>query len=132
LEIILIIIGESSVEITVEKIAMIRENQNPKNTNLNLDIDWFVEYTNTDQDKINFNIVLKSSGNFNLNFKVEGIIILDLFEEFVQEDVSQIIFHHACNVLMDMISITRDSVHILSKKEYSSLGGENTPNTLYN
>ncbi|WP_406533006.1 pilus assembly protein [Methanobrevibacter sp.] len=120
------------MEIYMQKIGLIRDDANPKNSNLNLDIDWFVEYTNTDQDKINFNIVLKSSGNFNLNFKVEGIIILDLFEEFVQEDVSQIIFHHACNVLMDMISITRDSVHILSKKEYSSLGGENTPNTLYN
>ena len=121
-----------SPTIYMQKIGLIRDDANPKNSNLNLDIDWFVEYTNTDQDKINFNIVLKSSGNFNLNFKVEGIIILDLFEEFVQEDVSQIIFHHACNVLMDMISITRDSVHILSKKEYSSLGGENTPNTLYN
>ena len=34
------------MEITVEKIAMIREDFNPKNTNLNLDIDWSVEYMN--------------------------------------------------------------------------------------
>ena len=116
---------ESIMEIYMQKIGLIRDDINPKNSNLNLDIDWSVEYTNTDQDEINFNIVLKSCGNFNLNFKVEGILKLDLFEEFIQDDVSQVIFYHACNVLMDMISITRESIHILSKKEYSNLGSEN-------
>ncbi len=116
----------------MQKIGLIREDTNPKNTNLDLDIDWSVEYTNTDQKMINFNIILKSCGNFNLNFKVEGIVKLDLFEEFNQEELSQVIFYHAFNVLMDMISITRESVHIISKKEYSNLGSENTSNTLYN
>ena len=115
----------------MQKIGLIRDDTNPKNTNLNLDIDWFVEYTNTDQDAINFSIVLKTCENFNLSFKVEGIVILDLFEDFIQEDVSQIIFYHACNVLMDMISITRESVHVLPEKEYSSLGSEHIPNAPY-
>ena len=43
------------MEIYMQKIGLIRDDANPKNSNLNLDIDWFVEYTNTDQDKINFN-----------------------------------------------------------------------------
>ena len=118
------------MEIYMQKIGLIRDDTNPRNTNLNLDIDWFVEYTNTDQDEINFAAVLKSSENFNLNFKVEGILKLDLFEEFNQEDVSQIIFCQACNVLMDMISITRESVHILSKNEYSDLNSEHVPDAL--
>ncbi len=117
------------MEITVEKMAMIRENYNPKNTNLNLDIDWFVEYTNTDQDEINFTIVLRTCENFNLNFKVEGIAKLYLLEEFIQEDVSQAIFCRACDVLMNMISLTRDSSHSLFEKEYSNLGSGHFPNT---
>ena len=117
MEIILIIIGESSVEITVEKIAMIRENQNPKNMNLNLDIDWSVEYTNTDQRDINYNIVLRSAEYLNLNFKVEGLIRLDIFEEFLQRECSQIVFHHACTMLMDMISLTRQSDYELLKDD---------------
>ncbi len=120
------------MEIYMQKIGLIRDDTNPKNTNLNFDVDWFVEYTNTDQNEINFNIVLKSCQNFSLNFKVEGIVKLDIFEEFIQEEVSQIVFYHACNVLMDMISITRESVHILSENEYSKLGSEHIPNTLYN
>ena len=120
------------MEIYMQKIGLIRDDINPKNSNLNLDIDWFVEYTNTDQDEINFTVVLKSWENFNLNFKVEGILKLDLFEEFNQEDVSQIIFYQACNVLMDMISITHESVHILSKNKHSNICSEHAPNTLYN
>ena len=58
--------------------------------------------------------------------------LIGLFEEFNKEYLSQIIFYHACNVLMDMISITRESVHILSKREYSNSGSENTHNALYN
>ena len=108
------------MEITVERMAMIREDYNPKNTNLNLDVDWSVEYTNTDQRDINYNIVLKSSSILNLNFKVEGLIRLDIFEEFIQQECSQIVFHHACTMLMNMISLTRQSSYELFKEDISS------------
>jgi hypothetical protein len=113
-------IGESSVEITVEKIAMIRENYNPKNANLNLDIDWSVEYTNTDQRDVSYNIVLRSSEYLNLNFKVEGLIRLEIFEEFLQKECSQIVFHHACTMLMNMITLTRQSNYELLKSDVNS------------
>ncbi len=113
-------IGESSVEITVEKMAMIRENYNPKNANLNLDIDWSVEYTNTDQRDVSYNIVLRSSEYLNLNFKVEGLIRLEIFEEFLQQECSQIVFHHACTMLMNMITLTRQSNYELLTDDVNS------------
>ena len=58
--------------------------------------------------------------------------LIGLFEEFNNEYVSQIIFYHACNVLMDMSSITCESVHILSKSVYSNLNSEHIPDTLFN
>ena len=106
------------MKICMRKIGLIRPDFNPKNSSLNMNIDWSIEYTNTDQDIVNFDIILKSYGEFSLNFKIEGIVILDLFEEFVQDNVSQIIFYQACNTLMDMVSSTNESFHILSKKEY--------------
>ena len=109
----------------MQKIGLIRDDVNPKNLSLNLDIDWAVEYRNTDQEMIDFDIVLKSCENFELNFKIEGIIILGMFEKFSQEEVSQIIFHKACKVLMDMVSITRESSHILSNVDDSlSIGSD--------
>ena len=48
------------MEICMQKIAMIRPDFNPKNLSLNLDMDWSIEFSNTDQNQINFNIILKS------------------------------------------------------------------------
>ena len=108
------------MEITVERMAMIRESHNPKNTNLNLDVDWSVEYMNTDQREINYSIVLRSAEYLNLNFKVEGLIRLDIIEEFTQHECSQIVFHHACTMLMNAISLTRQSSYELLKEDTDS------------
>ena len=99
---------------------MIRENCNPKNANLNLDVDWSVEYTDTDKKDINYNIILRSAECLNLNFKVEGLIRLGNFEEFIQHECSQIVFHHACGMLMNMISLTRQSSYELLNEDISS------------
>ena len=108
------------MEITVEKIAMIREDFNPKNTNLNLDVDWSVEYRNTDQRNINYDIVLRSAEYLNLNFKLEGLVILGDLDEFNHNEYSQLIFHHACTILMNMISLTRQSNYDLINEDVSS------------
>ncbi len=108
------------MEITVERMAMIREDYNPKNTNLNLDLDWSVEYTNTDQREIHYDIVLKSVSCLNLNFKVEGLIILGIFEEFVQQECSQIVFNHACTMLVNVFSLTRQSNYELLEEDINS------------
>ena len=117
---IILIIGDSGMEITVERMAMIREDYNPKNTNLNLDLDWSVEYTNTDQREIHYDIVLKSVSCLNLNFKVEGLIILGIFEEFVQQECSQIVFNHACTMLVNVFSLTRQSNYELLEEDINS------------
>ena len=108
------------MEITVEKIAMIGENYNPKNTNLNLNVDWSVEYTDTDQRNVKYDIILKSTEYFNLNFKLEGLLKLGDFESFIQQECSQIIFNHACNLLMDMFSLTRQSNYELLNEDIGS------------
>ncbi len=114
------------MEITVEKMAMFREKFNPKNTNLNLDIDWSVEYTNTDQRDIKYDIILKSEEYFNLNFKIGGLILLGEFEEFIQQECSQIVFHHACTILMNVISLTGQSSYALLNEDMNSTVDLNT------
>ena len=121
------------MKIYMQKIGMIRPDVNPKNLSLNLNIDWSIEYCDTDQKQISFNIILKSFEQFILDFKIEGVVELSAFEKFIQEDVSQLIFHQACTVLMDMISLTRESTHILSNPEsISGFGSEHISSTLFN
>ena len=108
------------MEITVDKLAMFRESYNPKNTKLNLNIDWSVEYTHTDPKVIGYDIVLKSAQYLNLSFKVGGLVRLGDCEEFIQQDCSLIIFHHACDMLMNIISLTRQSDYELFSGESNS------------
>ncbi|WP_303346855.1 pilus assembly protein [Methanobrevibacter sp.] len=121
------------MEIYMQKIGLIRPDSNPKNSSLDLGIDWSIDYIHNSRNELNFNIILKSTETFNLSFKIEGIVYLDASEVFVQEDVSQIIFSRACNVLMNMVSLTAQSSHILSNEEKCpSLDSEHVPDTLYN
>lgn len=121
------------MEIFMQKIGMIRQEINLKNSSFNLDIDWSVDYIHIDQKNIGFDLMLKSLENFNSSFKIEGTIKLNSNEEFVQEEISQIIFQKACSIFMDIISITRESTHILSKTiDSSGCGSEHIPSTLFN
>lgn len=121
------------MKIYMQKIGMIRQDMNPENSTLNLDIDWTIEYVHKDQKDIDFSILIKSLQNFNLNVKIEGNLKLNPNEEFNQEEISQIIFQKACSVFMDMISITRQSNHVLSNSE-ESFGLDSAPiqSTLFN
>ena len=66
-------------------------------------------------------------------FKIEGVVELHTLEKFSQEDVSSLIFHKACSILMDMISLTRESTHILPNPEnLSDFGSEHISSTLFN
>lgn len=105
------------MKICMQKIGMIRQEINSKNSTLNLDIDWSIEYVHKDQKDIDFNIILKSMQDFSV--KIEGYLKLNSDEDFKQEEISQLIFQKALSVFMDMISITRESTHILSNCEDS-------------
>lgn len=77
-------------------------------------------------------IYMQKIGLIRDDINPKNMDLVGLFEEFNNEYVSQIIFYHACIVLMDMSSITCELVHILSKSEYSNLNSEHVPDTLFN
>lgn len=107
------------MKIYMQKIGMIRQDMNPINSKLNLDIDWTIDYVHRDPKNIGFNIIIKTLKNFDFNVKIEGVLELNSNEDFIQEEISKIIFQKACSIFMDMISITRQSTHILSNCEES-------------
>ncbi len=120
------------MKVYIEKVAMIRPLTNPKNCDLDLEMDWSIDYTKIDQKNIGYNCVLKSIF-LDLNFKIEGILMLDDFEEFMEETSSQIIVNNSFDILMKMFSLTLPSSHTLSEGEsVDNLGSENVHSALYN
>jgi hypothetical protein len=120
------------MKVYIEKVAMIRPLTNPKNCDLDLEMDWSIDYTKIDQKNIGYNCVLKSIF-LDLNFKIEGILNLGDFEEFREETTSQIIVNNSFDILMKMFSLTLPSNHTLSdSKSVDNLGSENIHSALYN
>ena len=68
-----------------------------------------------------------------LNFKIEGILKLEDFEEFSEETSSQFILNNSFDLLMKMFSLTIPSSHTLSDGEsLDTIGCDNIHSALYN
>lgn len=120
------------MKIYIEKVAMIRPLTNPKNCDLDLEMDWSIDYTKIDQKNIGYNCILKSIF-LDLNFKIEGILKLEDFEEFSEETSSQFILNNSFDLLMKMFSLTMPSSHTLSDGEsLDTIGCDNIHSALYN
>ena len=120
------------MKVYIEKVAMIRHLTNPKNCDLDLEMDWSIDYTNMDQKNIGYNCILKSAF-LDLDFKIEGILKLEAFEEFREDSSSQIIVNNSFDILMKMFSLTVPSRHVLSDGEsVDNFGSENVHSALYN
>ena len=121
------------MKIHMQKIGMERPDVNPKNASLNLDVEWSIDYFDTHLGQVRFCIILRSLNQFKSDFKIDGYVELEEFEKFDQKEVSQLIFNQACSVFMDMISLTKESTHILSSpKNISGFGSEHISSTLFN
>ena len=93
----------------IEKIDMIRQKENLKNQEVQLDFDWAIDFRNTDSEVFDFVCTIKSFTHFSMRFMFEGSVELQLCENFVKDEVSKIILDKVSEMIFNMISITRDS-----------------------
>lgn len=120
------------MEIHIEKVGLIRLNPNPKNKQLTLNLDWSVDYENTDQKVLNYDCILKNYGSFDIKLKVEGRIILEEYEKFQKELFSQILVKKGSDILMEMINLTRQNVYEIKNENETTFSKAFFENQLIN
>lgn len=103
--------------IYIQNISLERPEINPKNSNLNLNIDFNVDFKNVESNLINYTCLLKSLYNFNMCFKVEGIMKMGSGEIFSKEECSQLVFDNSITVLMNLISLTKENEYFISSND---------------
>ena len=118
--------------IHIEKVGLIRLNPNPKNKQLTLNLDWSVDYENTDQKVLNYDCILKNYGSFDIKLKVEGTIILEEYEKFQKELFSQILVKKSSDILMEMINLTRQNVYEIKNENETTFSKAFFENQLIN
>lgn len=103
------------MEICIEKIGMIRPFTNPKNCDVNLEMDWSIDYYDTVHNRKKYVCILRSLNSLNLNLKIEGVLVFDDSEEFINDLCSQVILDNSYNLLMKIFSLTRESNYNFSE-----------------
>jgi hypothetical protein len=105
------------VEIHIKKVGMIRPQNNPKNQDVNLKIDWSIDYIHKSQSNVEYICNILTFPNFPLNLRIEGFLYIGNFEKFSEDDLSKIIFDKCMDVLLNLISITKDQIFEIPSKE---------------
>lgn len=97
--------------ICMTKIKMIRPENNLKSRNLNLNVDWAVEYKEDTEKPLEYTCNLKTIGEFPITFAVQGFVGLKSNEKFekISGDLSRMILDKSMNVMVNMINVTRDT-----------------------
>jgi hypothetical protein len=72
------IISNTNLNVCVNKIKMIRPGINPKSCDLNLSIDWSIEYNRTEEGNLGYTCTLNATGEMPIKFAVQGFLEGDL------------------------------------------------------
>lgn len=96
------------MQMHIQKIGMFRPEINPKGQNLDLDVDWAIDYKNPDVDHIEYVCTVKTFQIFPLNFKVEGFLQFEELEKVSKTQISQMIFDRCLEILLKMVNLTKE------------------------
>ncbi|MCK9152534.1 hypothetical protein [Methanobacterium alcaliphilum] len=106
------------MEMHIQKIGMFRPDINPKSCNLDLDLDWSIDYTNLNSNCTEYIFRVQNLNKFPLNFKIEGFLSYNDSEEF-SESVSPLILNKGLKIIVKMINLTKECSLDHEESEYS-------------
>lgn len=107
------IISNTNVDVCINKIKMIRPGINPKSCDLNLNIDWSIEYTKTDEGNVEYVCTLNAMGEMPIQFAVQGSLdCVDQTEDLEKrsDELSPLILDKCMNTMINIVNITKNSV----------------------
>lgn len=110
------------MEITVKKLQMIRPEINPKNCNLNLDVDWNVDYNETDSSSLEYVCNLKSVNEFPIALVVEGNVEFEGLE-VLSKELTGMILDNCFKIMINMVNLTKES-NVKINNQYNDLSTE--------
>jgi len=100
-----------NMNIGIKKLKLIRPTENPKNANLELNVDWDIEYKKISKNSFEYICNLKMEGGFQTSFVVEGIVEFEESINHISENISQSIVDKLFQILVNMINLTKE-MHI--------------------
>ncbi|MDR1819471.1 MAG: hypothetical protein LBR15_04395 [Methanobrevibacter sp.] len=104
------------MKMCIEKIGMIRPQHNIKSQELDLAVDWSVDFENDTAKIMGYVCKIKTSKSFPLNLQIEGILNSDDLENFSKTEVSQVIFSKCLEILLNLLNLSKEHFFEIQEK----------------
>lgn len=111
--IINMLISNTNVDISINKIKMIRPEKNPKSCDLNLSVDWSIEYTKNNEGIMEYLCTLIAIGELPIQFAIQGLAECEDPDEDLEKhssELSPLILDKCMNTMINMVNATKHSV----------------------
>lgn len=107
------ITSNTNLNVCVNKIKMIRPGNNPRNCDLNLNVDWTIEYNRTDEGNMGYACTLDAMGEMPLKFAVQGFLECETKIEDLEkrsDELSPLILDKCMNTMLNIVNATNNSI----------------------
>ncbi len=92
---------------------MIRPGNNPRSCDLNLNVDWTIEYNRTDEGNMGYVCTLDAMGEMPLKFAVQGFLECETQIEDLEkrsDELSPLILDKCMNTMVNIVNTTNNSI----------------------
>ncbi len=109
--------SNTDIYVCINKVKMIRPSTHPKGCELNLNIDWSIEYMKNDEEILEYVCTINTIGELPLQFAIQGSLESDAQQEDLEnrsEELSPLILDKCLNMMMDIVNTTKSSTITLN------------------
>jgi len=105
------VVSSKDVNVHVNKIKMVRPDKNPKNCDLDLNVNWNIDFVKIDEKTLEYICVLTTIGELPLNFAIQGLIECEDPKVDLEKrsgELSPLILDLGMETLVSMVNATKD------------------------
>lgn len=105
--------SNTNIDISINKIKMIRPGKNPKSCDLSLSVDWSIEYTKNNEGIMEYLCTLSAIGELPIQFAIQGLAECEDPDEDLEKrsrELSPLILDKCMNTMINMVNATKNSV----------------------
>lgn len=102
----------SNINVYVNKIRMVRPGKNPKNYDLDLNLDWSIDYIKTDKKALEYVCTLSKVDKPPLDFAIQGLIECEDQNKDLEkrsDELSPLILEKSMETMINMLNETKDT-----------------------
>lgn len=110
--------NNTKIKMSMTKIKIIRPEDNPKSCNLNVNMDWNIEYTDNKQNSVGYVCTLETDGKFPIKLAIQGLVKTENNVQILEKnykDLSKHILDKTTETLLNLLNITKDSIFTINE-----------------